>query len=108
MYYQFEFSYEASQSVIACALNPQTGNCVNATDASTAPRLSYKGNITKIQMSQDRRAKVKITNPFPDSTAEVSVIFHSRKFDHCEKKQVGKVYSQSVSNGTCYSYLIQE
>jgi len=44
-------------------------------------------------MSAERRARVKITNPFPDSTAEVTVIFHSRTIDHCDQKQIGKVYS---------------
>ena len=64
-------------------MNPTTGNCLNATDSSTAPKLNYKGNITKAKLSHERRAKVKITNPFADSIAEVTVIFHSRVLSHC-------------------------
>ena len=77
-------------------------------DRKTAPKLNYKGNITKVKMNADRKAKVKITNPFSDSIAEVAVIFHSRKFDHCETKKVGRVYSEIVKNGTCYSYPIDD
>ena len=108
MFYEFDFSYEASQSVIACAINPTTGMCLNASDPLTAPSLNYKGKITKASLSEDRKAKVKITNPFADSIAEVTVIFHSRTFGHCEKKLIGKVYNENVQNGSCYSFVIQD
>ncbi len=109
MFYNFIFSYESSQSVITCALNMTTGNCISDTeDRINAPRLNFKGNVTNAQLSKDRKGRIKITNPFSDSVAEVTVIFHSRHFDHCEAKTIGMVYSDEVKNGTCYSYLIQE
>lgn len=51
---------------------------MNVEDKETLPRLSYEGVIKKVDLSAERRARVKITNPFSDSTAEVTVIFHSR------------------------------
>ena len=94
--------------MIACSLNPETGMCLNVKDPKTAPRLNYKGKITEAELSEDRKARVKITNPFLDSNAEVTIIFHSRTLDHCEQKKIGKVYSETVKNGTCYSYLLQD
>lgn len=86
-----------------------TGNCIeDKNDKSSVPRINYKGSITNGRLSQERKGRIKITNPFSDSVAEVTVIFHSRNMDHCEPKIVGKVYSENVKNGTCYSYLIQE
>lgn len=108
MFYQYAFKYESSQSVIACALNMTTGVCVNTDDRSTVPTLSFSGTIAAADLSADRRSRVKITNPFGDSVAEVTVIFHSREFNHCDRKFIGKVYSENVKNGTCVSYLIQD
>ena len=89
-------------------MNPETGMCLNITDPTTRPRLNYKGVVDEASLTLDRKAKVKITNPFIDSIAEVTVIFHSRTFSHCDSKKVGTVYSENVQNGTCYTYFIQE
>lgn len=70
MYYSFIFNYESSQSVIACALNMTTGNCIlDKNDKTSVPRLNYKGSVTNGQLSQERKGRVKITNPFSDSVA---------------------------------------
>jgi hypothetical protein len=93
IYFEFEFKYAASQSVIACAMDPDTGICLDLNDSSTKPHLALQGVVSKAKMTGDRRARIKITNPFSDSIAEVAVIFHSRILNHCDAKQIGKVYS---------------
>jgi hypothetical protein len=93
IFYGFDFSYSASQSVIVCAINPTTNSCIDPTSSNlTAPNLGVKGSITKAQLV-DRKGRVKITNPFSDSIAEVTFIFHSRQAEHCEgDKKMGQVY----------------
>ena len=93
MYYQFSFRYSSSQSVIVCPLSPKTGTCIDVEDKSTIPRLSFEGTISKVELSTERRARVKVTNPFQDSIAEVTIIFHSRVWEHCDQRMIGKVYS---------------
>lgn len=78
MFYNSAFSYESTQSIIACALNMKTGKCIDVKDKTTIPKLSYKGTITEVSLSSDRKGRIKITNPFSDSVAEVTVIYHSR------------------------------
>ena len=46
IYYDFHFSFQSSQSVIACALNPETGRCVTVNETITKPHLGYQGTIT--------------------------------------------------------------
>ena len=67
----------------------------------------HSGSITGVEL-QDRRARIKITNPFSNSIAEVSVIFHSRNMTHCEQVSIGKVYSQTVKHMTCLEYTLPE
>jgi hypothetical protein len=92
IFYDFSFSYSASQSVIVCSINPQTNSCLDPKGEKLAnPNLGVKGVITKAQLA-DRKAMIKITNPFSDSIAEVTFIFHSRVFNHCDGKRIGQVY----------------
>ena len=108
IFYDFSFSYSSSQSVIVCAVNPATNSCVDPQGEKLPnPNLSVKGEIEKATLT-DRKARVKITNPFSDSIAEVSFIFHSRRLSHCEDKLIGKVYNEVVHDSTCFSYLLQE
>jgi len=78
MFEQFFFNYESSQSVIACVLNETLNKCIDTNNTSVAPpKLSVKQTITDAKLT-NRKARIKITNPFADSIAAVSVIFHSR------------------------------
>jgi len=107
IYYEFYFSYSSSQSVLACELDLNTNKCFNMGNNETiTPKLAVKGELVK-QLEQ-RKHRVKITNPFTDSIAEVSVLFHSRSFDHCERKKIGTVYSEVVKDKSCFSYILQE
>jgi hypothetical protein len=72
-----------------------------------SPKLSVKGEITKAKLT-NRKVRVKITNPFSDSIAEVQVIFHSRNFEHCDDKKIGTVYNTVAKDGSCFSYLLDD
>jgi hypothetical protein len=78
IFHGFDFTYSSSQSVIVCALNPKTNTCIDPQGPQqNAPNLATRGSITKAELI-DRKARIKITNPFSDSVAEVTFIFHSR------------------------------
>ena len=109
IFYDFQFIYQASQSVVACALNTTSHKCVNLNETHPkVPEFKYKGQITKVELDSHRKAHVQITNPFSNSVAEVSVIFHSRITTHCENRLIGKLYAETVKNGTCFSYLLTD
>lgn len=105
IFYDFSFSYSSSQSIIVCSINPKTNSCIDPEGNNSTPNLGVKGVLTKAHLV-DRKARIKITNPFSDSIAEVSFIFHSRIFDHCDDKKVGQVYFEVVKDGSCVSYSI--
>lgn len=78
IFHGFDFTYSSSQSVIVCAINPKTNTCIDPQGSQqNAPNLATRGSITKAELI-DRKARIKITNPFSDSVAEVTFIFHSR------------------------------
>ena len=105
---EFYFTYESSQSVIACVINQTLNQCLDITkDELAKPKISVKETITNVTL-QNRKAQIKITNPFSDSIAAVSVIFHSKPLDHCLTKKLGQVYNDLVSSGQCYEYDVDE
>jgi hypothetical protein len=68
--------------------------------------MSFKGVLTFRQGG--RMHRVKITNPFSDLTAEVTVLFHSRLLDYCDYKKIGYGYSETVKEKVCFSFLLQD
>jgi hypothetical protein len=109
IYNSFDFTYSSSQSIIVCAINPKTNACIDPDSPKvTPPNLGTRGSITKAELL-NRKARIKMTNPFSDSIAEVTFIFHSREFDHCEvDKLIGQAYQLTVTDGKCVSFSIQE
>lgn len=106
IFFNFFFRYVATQSVIACKLGSKTGTCINPSgNVDLFPNLATRGMISGTEVGQ-RTYRVKITNPFEDSTAEVRVIFHSRSIERCENRKIGRVYNEIVSNGSCLSYIL--
>jgi hypothetical protein len=91
IYQQFEFKYQATNSLIACLLNITTNTC-NQKKAKIDLKLTNKGEIV-MEKTTEHDYQVKIFNPFTDINIEVTSIFHSLITNHCESKKLGDIYA---------------
>ena len=101
IYYDFNFVYEASQTVLACLADIKTNMCVGLNETANSPIVAKREAITTAKLT-NRRAHVKISNPSSTSIAEVRVIFHSRALGRCMRKKIGFTYHEVVSDKSCF------
>ena len=91
IFYEFNFVYEASQTVLACLADVKTNMCISINETANSPIVAKREAITKAELT-NRRAHIKISNPSSGSITEVRVIFHSRALGRCLKKKIGVTY----------------
>lgn len=93
VYNDFYFKFNSTSTVITCLIDPLTNTCnLAAKNNSDKVKMATSGEIVILGTNQ-RKQKVKISNPFGDSSAQVTTIFHSYKYHQCEIRKIGQVYN---------------
>lgn len=68
IYYEFNFAYEASQTVLACLTDIKTNMCNGINETANSPIVAKHEVITQAKLT-NRKAHIKISNPSSTSIA---------------------------------------